>query len=125
MNPNPNLITESGREHLSRADRAGLLEADALDLQMHAPKYNGRNGHQVHQFNQLLGNVRGCILDCRMPDEKWTKSWAAGRMGDDSAGSNLSKTECRVLAWRRGGVEEYDRVTRLAYPRVITVTEER
>jgi hypothetical protein len=116
MNPNPNLITESGREHLSLAVRAGLLEADVLDLQARRPPVDHKKafenwqlyGHPVHQFNQLIGNIRACVRDCRR-ENAMDKSW--GRL-------NLSKIECLVLAWRRGGVAEHDRVYALAYPRI-------
>lgn len=113
VNPNPNLITESGREHLSLADRAGLLEADVLDLQRNAPKYDHQKavadwaqyGHPVHAFNVLIGNVRQCAELARRPEVR-----------PDTL-RLISTIECLVLAWRRGGVAEHDRVHALAYPR--------
>lgn len=97
----PDFVTQSGREHLSLADRVGLLKSDLLWLQQHRP-----GGAQTHDHNNLIGAVQGTILGCGVhsKDDTW------GRI-------NLSKTECRVLAWRRGGHDEHKRVLRLAYPR--------
>lgn len=101
MNPDPNLVTESGREHLSLAHRVGLLKQDLLRLEQRRP-----SGADVHDWNNLRGSVQACILGCTATSK--VDTW--GHV-------NLSKTECRVLAWCRGGHAEHKRVSALAYPR--------
>lgn len=112
MNIDPDLIYESGREHLPLEDRVGLLRQDDLLLQANRPiydpdadkkvEYAQSTGHQAHQFNQLRGMINGVIRDCDAKGDAntWGRSW-------------LSKCECRILAWRRGGVTEYNRISRL------------
>lgn len=107
MNENPNLVTESGREHLSLADRAGLLDADVFSLMQLKPEYDGSNGSTCHEFNRLVSMIRSCARACR-DDSPSAAGWRT---------AHLSRTECLVLAWRRGGHEEEHRVYLLAYPR--------
>lgn len=109
MKDNPNLITESGREHLSLADRAGLLNADLLWFQMNRPKYDRSDKSTdapCHAAGALLGRIRACIKACTSKEVLNGVSWGT---------INLSKVECEVLAWRRGGYVEATRVHALAW----------
>lgn len=94
---------KSGREDLSLADRQGLLASDALWLQGFNVTRDEANldlyWSTSHARNQLLGAVRSCTKD------------------SDWARRNISKVECMVLAWRRGGYAEYLLVHDEAYPR--------
>lgn len=96
---------ESGRESLTLAERADLMAAELLQLQAASPT---GCGHDVHQFNNLLGNMHACVRHCRA-DNPNPKEWGV---------MNLSKTELRVMAWRRGGVTAYDDETNRLYPRL-------
>lgn len=98
----------SGRESMTLAERVDLLAAEIVQLQAVAPT---GCGHDVHQFNQMLGNMQGCVWDCRKQPVD-PRSWGF---------RNLSATELRVMAWRRGGVEAYDAETERLYPRRRTV----
>lgn len=92
----------SGRESLTLVERADLMAAELLQLQASSPTGCGRD---VHQLNNLLGNMHACVRHCRMGDPK---QWGI---------INLTKTELRVMAWRRGGVTAYDEETDRLYPR--------
>lgn len=119
-NENPNLFSESGREHLSLADRLTLLENDLLTLQ--SPGYkrdDPKSWHPIHQFNALRGSIQACIRDVHrhLKFVQIKRDWSDTPIPTKSWGMlSLSKTECRILAWRRGGVFEHDRITKLAYP---------
>lgn len=115
----PNLIVVSGRESMLLEERVGLLEADCLQLEADAgrnPNWRGEacgipfsewdrldhtdHGSKAHAFNSMLGRLRGLTQTYRNGvgiRENW-----------------LSRYECELLAWRRGGFFEWFQVRREA-----------
>ncbi len=107
----PNLITASGRESMSLDDRIALLDADVTQLTAGNLNPNWRResgetftewsrqdwydgaGSRAHAFNSLVGWLRGFV-----------------HMHEKHMGFRLdalSRAECLLLAWRRGGFNEW------------------
>lgn len=94
------LITISGREGLPPAERAALIAGELLDFDLHGPKWNGSNGRVVHAFNAMCGSMKAFVRDMGAEPID-PKSWGVSR---------ASLIECSVLAWKRGGFEEHQRI---------------
>jgi hypothetical protein len=90
---------KSGRETLSFKDRQDILRNEVLWLQMWKPEFNGNNGSEVHGLNSLIGNARACAS----ADNGWTRA-------------HISKVELEIMAYRRGGYPELQKVARELYP---------
>jgi hypothetical protein len=134
----PDLITTSGRERMPLAERVGLLEADAVYLASIRPQpIRGRislaNGRTVHDINVTIGFARAIGFRYRQLADH-ARARAAVLEALEAAAKRLSaahsvhhqtapaakalldladacsQVECDVLAWRRGGFEEYQRV---------------
>lgn len=122
MTEEPDFIQQSGREDLPLLDRVNLLKADLIDLQQH----HRPTGADTHGFNSMLAAIQACIRDGQKmidepdyaPKTSWGSPFALWGI------VNLSRVECRVLAWRRGGAQEHQRVMALAYPRHKPVARE-
>lgn len=98
----PNMVTESGREDLSVADRLALIEQDRLYLQQNWRKHCTTE-MGAHSIGQLI-------------------NWSSHPARDLAAGKEvtsdtLSKWECELMAWRRGGENEW-KTSRMRYYRV-------
>ena len=107
----PNLITASGRETMSLIDRIDLLRADLMAPPFLGIEPNvGRTPNQnVHDLKLTIGWIRNVIA-------LYEQAIARGQTNESlERGSNrmVSPIECLVLAWRRGGHSEYQRVHRL------------
>jgi len=103
------LITTSGRETLTVKDRVGLLRAALF-----YPPFNGitqdtRAATQaIHDLKLTIGWMRGTIdLYDRAVERGQTEEALA-----KGADKMLSRVECVILAWKRGGHPEYKRVRR-------------
>jgi len=101
------LVTASGREDLSVSDRIGLLRAALL----HTP-FNGITDttvaatQSIHDLKLTICDIRGTIDLCE-------RAYARGETDATLArGARLvlSPIECLVLAWKRGGHLEYQRI---------------
>lgn len=94
----------SGREDLTPAERADLLAAEMEQMKASTPR---GYGHDVHEFNVLLGGMQAVIRALReAPPNRSGWGWI-----------NASRTELRVMAWRRGGIDLLDAETARLYPR--------
>lgn len=94
-------VLTSGRESLPAIDRAALLDADLSTMDLdRCPKGCGSD---VHAFNETRSRIR----------------WAAQRMRAAVVSATTlefaSRTECRAMAWKRGGYAEWERVRRAQY----------
>lgn len=103
------LITRSGREGLPVADRIGMLRADLL----HEPflgisSETSASSQTVHDLKLTIGRIRGTIELYEMAKKRGTSDERLEKRADQM----MSDTECLVLAWRRGGHPEYERVRR-------------
>lgn len=121
-NDYPNLVTESGRETMELGERVALLAADVEMLKSGQKFYHGADvpfmdeprradwddwqlrteqddhGNKAHAFNSLLGILSGVL-----------QLHERGKIGALKPG-HLSRVECELLAWRRGGFYEWRRV---------------
>lgn len=99
------LIELSGRESLSFEDRLGLLDADVFWL-----KAQHITAAETHDMNALIA----WVSDVRYHVERCDARRAAGATENIDPRpvvlEYLSRFECRVLAWRRGGHAEEKRV---------------
>lgn len=89
---------KSGREDLPMNERQQLLANEILWLKSAMPQWDGNNGRVVHDLNSLLGRMQSCAKG---------GSWAE---------AHISKTELLVMAYRRGGFEEFKRTQDVIYP---------
>lgn len=103
----PDLIATSGREGMPLADRIGLLRAALLH-----PPFTGipvrSVTQEIHDLKLTVGWIRGAI-------DLYDAAIARGTPEDRLArGADrvISPVECLVLAWKRGGHGEYQRVWR-------------
>jgi hypothetical protein len=119
------LVSTSGRESMSVKDRIDLLRHDLVQLQhavagielglgklapsVRSRKVQGPTGATIHDYNCLIGWVRGTILLFDRAIERGTPI-AKLQKGADRM---CSDAECLILAFRRGGQPEY-RKTRIA-----------
>lgn len=101
------LVNRSGRESSPVADRVGLLRAALL-----YPPFTGvpvRSVTQrIHDVKLTIGWIRGAV---ELYDAAIARGETEARL---SRGADLifSPVECLVLAWRRGGHGEFQRVRR-------------
>lgn len=109
--PIPDLISTSGRETMPLADRIALLQAELLH-----PPFTGLSPgvgptptQNIHDLKLTIGWIRDTI--------ELYKRAIARRQSDETLAQGairfISPIECLVLAWRRGGHPEYQRVRRL------------
>lgn len=121
----PDLVRVSGRENLEPADRIGLLEADATWLMGAMPKhepggdygvFDRANGSTVHAHNSTIGAIRSAAARWSRVSALPNYTPTAGRIWADAA---LSQIECDVLALRRGGIVEFNRVRRERWAREV------
>ncbi len=101
----PDLVSVSGREDLPVGDRVGLLRAALL-----SPPLNGLPTcsvtQEIHDLKLTVGWTRGAI-------GLYDAAVARGENGDRlQRGSHLilSPVECLILAWKRGGHREFERI---------------
>lgn len=110
----PDLFSWSGREGSSVADRIGMLRADL----MYAP-FNGitdttRAATQaIHDIKLTVGAVRSVI---ELYDAALVRGVTEDKLAKGADGI-LSDIECWILAWRRGGHPEYEKVRRFQWKR--------
>lgn len=101
------LIRTSGRENLSVADRIGLMRHDLL-----IPPFTGIDGgtravnQAVHDLKLTVGAIRGTI---QLYEQAIARGETEERLAR-GADRMLSDIECQILAWRRGGHREWQRV---------------
>lgn len=105
----PDLISTSGRETMSVSGRIGLLQAELLFAPFTGvgPETPART-QPIHDLKLTIGWIRNTI-------ELHARAVARGQNDETLAkGANtmLSWLECLVLAWKRGGHEEWKRVRR-------------
>lgn len=105
----PNLVSRSGREPLSVKDRIDLMRADLM-----TPPFSGVSDQtravtqSIHDLKMTIGRIRNTIALYECARARGTTD----EQLQNGADRMLSDTECLVLAWRRGGHREYDRVHR-------------
>lgn len=105
--PAEHLVNVSGREDLSVGDRIGLLRAALLH-----PPLNGISEATI-AVNQAIHDVKLTVCDIRGTIELCERAYARGETDATLArGAHLvlSPIECLVLAWKRGGHLEYQRI---------------
>ncbi len=104
----PDLINVSSNEHLSVADRINLMRGALL-----FPPFTlipERSVTQsIHDLKLTVGRIRNTIALYDRAIERGTSEETLAK----GANRMLSDTECLILAWRRGGHLEYERVRRL------------
>lgn len=104
---NADLVATSGRETLSLRDRIDLLRAELLQPPLNA--LPGRSVTQaIHDLKILIAIVRSTI---QLVDERIAAGVAWERM-EPGASRFVAPIECQLLAWRRGGHVEWQRVRR-------------
>lgn len=105
----PDLVMTSGREDLSIKERIGLMRATLF-----FPPFNGITKdtpaatQAIHDLKLMIGRIRNTI-------ELYDRAVARGETEErlaKGADRMLSDTECLILAWKRGGHLEYERVRR-------------
>ena len=115
-----NLITSSGREELSLADRIGLLRADMEWLRRYCPTFESRedrrqtyrdfifgpSGQTIHDVNCTLGYASMLVGI----HERAVAQNITNHLPVRDGACSLSELECQILAWRRGGLREYKNV---------------
>lgn len=101
----PDLISTSGRESLPLADRIGLLRAAMLH-----PPFTGipvrSVTQEIHDLKLTVGWIRGAI---DLYDTAIARGETEARLAR-GADRVVSPVECLVLAWKRGGHREFQRV---------------
>jgi len=104
------LYTRSGRESLSPGDRIELLRADIMQEPFLGISSETRATSQtIHDLKLTIEAVRGTI-------KLYEEALARGQTKETLAkGANkvMSNIECVILAWRRGGHREYQRIRKL------------
>jgi hypothetical protein len=110
------LIATSGREDLPVVDRIGLLRAALLSPPLaRIPERSVTQ--EIHDARLTAGWVRAAI-------ELYDRAIARGQTEATlarGARRMLSPVECLVLAWRRGGHVEYERVRQAQRARGVIV----
>lgn len=105
----PDFITTSGRENLRVSDRIGLMHQDLLLVPLNGITSNTRAVSQaIHDLKLTVGRIRSTIELYDRAIERGVPEALLARGADHV----LSDTECLILAWRRGGHQEYLRVRR-------------
>ena len=102
------LIETSGRESMPFEDRLGLLDADVFWLK--AQHISAAETHDANALIAWVGDVRYHVERCNARREAGEVS---GTDPKPAILEYLSRFECRVLAWRRGGNAEEKRVRML------------
>lgn len=101
------LVNISGRESLSPKDRIDLMRADLM-----APPFFGimestrASSQTIHDLKLTTGAIRGTI-------ELYEQAISRGQTDETlakGADQFFSDIECQILAWRRGGHREYQRI---------------
>ena len=95
----PDLISTSGRETLPLEERLILIYNDVLWLQCQQ-----RTGAEVHDANVLIGWCQATAKRAASESPSLLKAMTTMKA--------LPIVECRLLAWRRGGHQEEQRVCR-------------
>lgn len=110
------LINSSGRESEPISDRVGLLRAALL-----YPPFTGvpvcSVTQEIHDVKLTIGWIRGAI---ELYDAAIARGQTEAKL---SRGADLifSPVECLVLAWKRGGHAEYQRVRHAQIDRGVTL----
>lgn len=91
----PDLIRTSGRENMPSRERVELLRGELAQLDLYRPI----TGADIHDYVGLLTGAISMFLTLCDRDPL-------------SPSCHLSDMECRVLAWRRGGIGELRAVVR-------------
>lgn len=112
----PDLIEFSGRENMPVSERAALLAHDLMypPFTLIPEVKFGLTGtpaylQNIHDLKLTVGWIRNLIT-------LYERAVARGENNETLAkGANrfFSQIECRVLAWRRGGHQEFVRVLKL------------
>lgn len=101
------LVNVSGREDLSVGDRIALLRADLMNDPFRGiSEVTIASSRTIHDLKVTVGLVRSTLEMC-------DRAYARGETDLTLAKGAylvLSPVECAVLAWRRGGHHEYQRV---------------
>jgi hypothetical protein len=110
------LVAVSGREGLSVADRVGLLRAALLHSPLTGIPVRSVT-REIHDLKLTVGWVRGAI---DLYDTAVTRGQTAAQLapGTDRI---FSPVECLLLAWRRGGHREFQRVRAAQRERGVTL----
>jgi len=106
------LVLCSGRESLPLTERVGLLRADSAWLQGMDPSGPSRRGQGdfIHDLVQLYALINDTVFffeKSAKHDDDRTRIEGSVHL------AFISRLECRVLAWRRGGHQEERRIARL------------
>lgn len=101
MSTSPDLIVTSGREDMQPEERLALLAHDAKWLSGMEPQGPSRRGagDEIHDLRCLQYVIEGDAQFRAKFPQALDLAW-------------VSRIECRVLAWRRGGFREHTRVHR-------------
>jgi hypothetical protein len=101
------LVNVSGREDMSVSDRIALLRTDLMNDPFRGiTEATVANSQTIHDIKLTVGHIRSTLEMC-------DRAYARGETDETlSKGAHLmlSPVECVVLAWRRGGHREYQRV---------------
>jgi len=112
----PDLVSVSGREDLPVADRVDLLRAALLSSPLTGIPTRSVT-QEIHDLKLTIGWVRGAI-------ELYDGAVARGE-GEDRLGRGahliLSPVECLILAWKRGGHREFQRIRAAQRERGVTL----
>lgn len=108
------LVLVSGRETMELAARIDLLEAELMrEPFLGISEATRATSQTIHDLKITVGAVRGAV-------QLYRDAIARGRTDAELVGgarSIVAPYECWVLAWRRGGHDEWKRVRRLQHER--------
>lgn len=103
------LITLSGRESNTVAERIDMLRTDLMYEPFLGISSETRASSQtIHDLKLTIGRIRNTIALYEQAKKRGTSD----ELLEKGANRMMSDTECLVLAWRRGGHKEYERVRR-------------
>lgn len=101
---------ESGRESMALADRVALLEADLMaEPFLGITDATRATSQTIHDLKLTIGYIRNTVALYKkrksqgVPDAELEKG----------AYVFITPMECMVLAWRRGGHQEWQRIRKL------------
>jgi hypothetical protein len=110
----PDLIAESGRESMPVSGRVGLLEAELMFSPFNGVSDATRSVSQaIHDLKLTVGWIRNTIALVAQAKSRGQTDETLAK----GANHFLSWIECLVLAWKRGGHQEWQRVHREQYAR--------
>ncbi len=89
------------------ADRVDLIRADATWLTSIQPE------PPAGRWTRAFSNQNGAVIHDLVNTTHWIISCADQHHRHPMSGEMLSRMECAILAWRRGGHEEYKRISKL------------